>query len=83
MKCPYCGSEMVEGDLLASIKTGLRFRSEADAQRNGLDRFLDSLCLKGSLKSKDSKSSKASLASYEIPAAYCKGCEKMILDVKI
>ena len=76
MKCPYCGSEMVEGDLLASIKTGLRFRSEADAQRNGL-------CLKGSLKSKDSKSSKASLAGYEIPAAYCKGCEKMILDVKI
>ena len=83
MKCPYCGLEMVEGDLLASVKTGLRFRSTADAQRNGFDRFLDSMFLKGALMSKGSQKTKGTLTSYGFPAAYCKRCEKMILEVKI
>ena len=77
MECPYCGKPMEEGTLMGSTKTGLRFQSNADAQKNGMDRFLDSLGGKGLLKGE------GAFAGYRISAAYCKNCEKMILNTKL
>jgi hypothetical protein len=77
MNCPYCGKPVEEGTLMGSTKTGLRFQTHTDARKNRMDRFLDSLGGKGLLKGE------GAFAGYRIPAAYCKNCEKMILNTKL
>ncbi len=77
MECPYCGRPMEEGTLLGSTKTGLRFQSRADARKNGMDRFLDSVGGRGMLKGE------GAFSGYRIPAVYCSACGKMILDTEI
>ena len=77
MNCPYCGKPMEEGILTGSAKTCLRFRTEADARKKGMDRVWDAIDGKGLLID-DSP-----WCTYKIPACYCKNCQKMILDAKL
>lgn len=74
-KCPYCGKDMLVGELNGDGRSSVRFESEND-KLTILDRMVTE---KGSVTS----AKHTCMGKFHIPALYCDYCGKIILDAKV
>ena len=74
-KCPYCGKDMLMGELNGDGRSSVRFESEND-KLSFLDRMVTE---KGEVTS----AKHTYMGKFHIPALYCEYCEKIIIDAKV
>lgn len=74
-KCPYCGKDMIIGELNGDGRSSVRFEADDD-KLSVLDRMVTE---KGSVSS-----AKHTFAGkFHIPAFFCNCCDKIIIDTKV
>jgi len=73
MLCPYCNKEMTPGEILGDARRCVRFHPEGVKYT-----FSDKLCGIGQLTALRTK-----CVIFHIPANYCPGCRKMIIDTEV
>ena len=74
-KCPYCGKDMLTGELNGDGRSSVRFESENDR----LSHFDRMVTEKGAVTS----AKHTCMGKFRIPAFYCEYCEKIIIDAKV
>ena len=73
MECPYCKKEMKEGILSGDARQGVSWK-EGEKKASMFDK------MGGSCKV---TAAKVGLSTFTIPAHFCEGCKKMIIDTDV